>query len=884
MDPSANQYCTFDFWSQEYARYSTELQLQTELEVKTTGNRSNGVTAYLEHQIAIVKQHLESSSASSQGPRHNMAHLVDFWFEVSQFMTQVVSISKLDSLFGLIHSDHSTAVTREHVLQQSIAGFCQRLNTAYVTLDDISAPLQLSFLYLRLGLRLAIYDSSRVSDGLGSISRALVLSPSVRSASMLCEQHLTDTHVPGSDGVSYLLLKIAATALEASIGVDPATHIQSVNLIYEQVVRLWQIDRTREEEAEKASQSLYRSSRTEHDAVQDSEVEEKEFLALFPDFDIPLDMEPTAVHIDHPPTLVEHSHIQQIYELHIHLVASIGLTPVDSPALAKLFLQHRQALLQRVVADNANTLPESLDDASFSYQLILLHGRLGELQHQSKADTRPYNFYLDANVPEIRKATAVVEALDRRLERLIHSWPDQMVLHHLKERCDQILCLNLHSPVAKVLSSLEQLLLQTEDWELYANRENNLKDHRGALTSLIVEWRQMELACWRGLLETQAIQFETGVSDWWIRLYNSLVFGLLDAVVRDGVDAYLDELVPLIDSFIKASPLGQFQRRLELLQSFEAFLRRLVSLKTTEQAGALHRVLRILHITRTYYSQYLPRVMGSLSSQRKVLEKEVVDFIKLASWRDVNVQALKQSAQRTHRQLYKNIRKFRDIMRQPVGELLKSEQAGDSEQTPIFAQQLTQDSNMNTPIFSPRLSIGTLPTHLQELSRTFQRFQALLATRIEPFIRSRSSDHVEAFAGEVIATAKSLSALSVPANIPKERREKQLKGILVRKRKAWSDLLKELKRIGFATNVKPEVLECQQSERWIREQPIMPGLKCGFFDVTKVDHYFQRLRGLFPELRAAISGHHSDLQTRELQRGTMLLESGFSMALGARAQ
>ncbi|THH20578.1 hypothetical protein EW146_g790 [Bondarzewia mesenterica] len=891
LDPSASRRCTFEFWRQEHLRLSTELQLQVQLERRTTGNCTNTLTIYLEHELDIVKQHLDESAAPFEESRHDVTHLKEFWSEVSQFMTQVASSAKLDSLLGLLHSGDSASNTREHVMQQSIAGFCQRLDAVYADFEDISSPLQWAFLYLRLGIRLI----SRAhllhhNDGAGIVAGALVVSPSVRSATMLRSQPIVDVQIPGLDAVQSLILSMAATTFELSIGIDLDSLIESLHLVYEQAVRLWQIDRTREEEANKASQSLYRSTRMEHDSILDSEMEEREFLALFPNFENTFDPDYDASHTaHHTPTLIDSSSIQKICDFHL-LLWQAGSATRDSLETSSLFSQNRNLLLQSIVAAHLETLPGDLDQASFAYQLSLLNERLSDLRKQSRV-TRPYNFYLDANVPEVQKATAVVEALDQRVESLTQEWPDQMVLHHLRERCVQVLCLNLKSPVAKVLAALEQLLLQTEDWELYANRHNNLKDHRHALTSLIVEWRQLELSSWRGLLETQAALFEDGVSEWWFRLYDALVRGLLDVVegVPDhgpgSLDTYLGTLVPLVDDFIKTSPMGQFQRRLTLLASFEYFIHRLVDSKTGEQANALRRIARILHATRSHYIQYLPRVLASFTSQRSVLETEITGFIKLASWRDVNVQALRQSAQRTHHQLYKNIRKFRDIMRQPTDELLRSERAGDLDSVPTFTfSQLAKHVDIEKVNFPDRVVLKSGPAHLQDLSRTFKKYDSLLATRIESFILSCPSHSVEALAADVINTAKSLSDLSVPSDVPKERKEKQLKGILVRKRKAWSDLLKELKRIGFAVNVKPEVSERQRNECWIREQPVVLSPRPDPFDVSKVEHYFHRLQSLLPEVRAALSGHHPDLPTRELQRGVLLLESGFSVALGVRAQ
>ena len=51
------------------------------------------------------------------------------------------------------------------------------------------------------------------------------------------------------------------------------------------------------------------------------------------------------------------------------------------------------------------------------------------------------------------------------------------------------MCSSDLSPVAQVLAALERLLVQTDDWEEYANRDNSLKLQQNKLIALIIEWR-----------------------------------------------------------------------------------------------------------------------------------------------------------------------------------------------------------------------------------------------------------------------------------------------------------------------------------------------------------------------------------------------------------
>jgi midasin len=273
-----------------------------------------------------------------------------------------------------------------------------------------------------------------------------------------------------------------------------------------------------------------------------------------------------------------------------------------------------------------------------------------------------------------------------------------------------------------------------------------------------------------------------------------------------------------------------------------------------------------------------------LSGQRGELEKEIQALIKLASWKDVNVQALKESARRTHHHLYKIIRKFRDVLRQPIRERLQPEAAGGSDTIPL-AQMNDVFPIVPLPpslIFPDHLSFNP-SEHVRDLERTYGRFVTLITDRIQPFLTAHADNAVDSLATQLITTARALSEETIAATST-EKRQKQAKALLVRKRKAWSDLLKELKRGGLSANLRPEVLKHQSDALWVREQPVMP---MGAFPRTspeKGEVYFHRLCGLMPFLRTRLFSHHPDLTARELQRGVMYLESCYSIALQSRTR
>ncbi|KAI0754666.1 midasin [Daedaleopsis nitida] len=873
IDPAVTQQCSHAFWSGQIALLEAELDLAHEYETRTTGNKDSPSIRYLEDLVEAQKLR-RSGETPLHSSRFDVARLHAYWTEVSQFLEQVVSSTKVDGVIAALEAGELSAAMREQVIQESTAAFTHRLDEVYGHYADISMPIQLALLQLRLGLRL-VSDATSIDHVIAdnaSLAGALLSFPSVQ-----CFEALATVPSQQSSNISFgfVLWQLASIVSEIECGVELQSQLPQVELIYEKSLGLSLVEKARKEEEERQAQSLYRHKTEVNGLATDAEIEEQEFLALFPEFEDLLgpSTTTTAPSSTNSLDLIKPTDVKRLATLHQRLFEGHGASTVNFKN------EIRTSLLHDLFINRVAHLPEILDQHSRPFQIAHLLDRLEVLHGATRTATSPFNFYTDCNVTETRKASDVLQRMIARLVSLVREWPEQMVLQHLKDRCEAIIRLDLFSPIAKVLSAVEHLLLQMEDWEMYANRENTLRAYQHELANLVVSWRRLELTSWQGLLLTQALEFADGASEWWFRLYEATVRGVDAASAEEengakgAVAAYLEGLVPLLDSFMTSSPLGQYSARLHHLRAFERY-----SLHLGKRSDASNRAHRVLHFTTAYYAQFLDEVDASLSTQRQALEKEIRNFIKLASWKDINVHALKQSAQKTHRQLYKCVRRFREILRQPVNSHLVPGTAGseDTSTFPLPALHLFTDVSHLPPLSD------TQPDHLLHLDKTFRNFQHIIQGRAASLIRSISPDDVEDLANEVITTLQSLVTSSPPVSATAEQRAKFHKALGVRKRKAWSDLLKELKRIGLNANVKPEVLEQQSNARWLREHPLIEPTKESMGPVEKIEVYLLRLTKLLPDLRTSLGNHHPDMGTRDLQRGTNMVASGFSLAIDAR--
>ncbi|KAF8827835.1 hypothetical protein HHX47_DHR4000508 [Lentinula edodes] len=839
IDPAAVQNHIFEFWSQRAASLTKEYDLHSELEQSITGNIENGVTAYLRTSLDAAQEHLANRPTAVFSRDVTRLHML--WSEVLQFQEHILSPTKLDALISDLKTGDRSADLREQVIQRSIVGFMQRVQTVYAEFDDIIFPIYYAILHLQTGLRI-LKQGSILNPVTESAVTALTGFPAIRSAqASVVPQNIGV--VPGLQVFQRLLISMAAISLERTSGVEIKCHMSLIENTYEQASRLWHIDQSKEEEYQKASESLYRQNHTVHAMESDAEIEEREFTQLFPSFENVLsDDAPSSgnLNMSSPTHQISETDIKHFVHLHNVLFSGEGFT---ASSYRSVQLTNLPALLTSMAM-----FTDTLDYNALPLCISLLAERVEETREPSKQPSEPraiYNFYADANIHETRKAIKVLTKTKERLHTLIEEWPDQMVLRHLKERCDVILALDLRSPVAKVLAALEQLLFHTEDWEVYANKENSLRDSRSELIELIVEWRRLELNCWQILFAAETKTFEDGVLPWWFRLYDAIIRGPLDVLENaigstTELSAYLDDLLPLLDDFIRGSSIGQFRVRLQLLKSFGDLCYHLKTIHSGLKAETLERILRIVNATVGYFMAFSSSVAAELSTGRATLEVEIRNLIKLASWKDVNVHALKQSAQRTHHQLYKLIRKYRELLRQPVSSRLENFSKSSKDEDSVHEHRQLEIAKAPDPTFPGTISDISAPTHLVNLG----------------------PDVVEAFAVDIIVTSKELSSFSLPPSLSAERREKQQKALLTRKRKAWSDLLKELKRAGFAAHVKPDVLLQNQSTRWIREQPLLIGTSD--FNFEKIEMYWNRLNEEYALIIECVEFLRATIRTMDL--------------------
>lgn len=873
IDPGVRRGLQGEVIAEHLALVKEELAALMAKEMNLKGKTDSRLVADLMGRASVLEKEEESLGPNLKRAS-DVLKLSYLFNEVQAFLSDLYDRKHMCSLISALQDTHVQAMSRERDFQLGSSAFIQRLSTTYSEMSDLIHPVVTAVLFGKFGLRLIARDTQLHGSRPDFTVPLAVTFPLAHGVKQL-QKLSVDSPVDQATGVPTELLAASAYLYELNTKQSRIYYIPRLAQRLDRLYQIWSAIRLREQQEAQDAESLYRVKKTDIEVLSDEEQEAKEFAELFPQYE----------------DVGAEDALPKQKELHLNKVNQKGFQPSHVASFNALIRQvfgqsssTSSPLFKQILDEtlHANFDPiafdERLDSSSLAFQISTLHRRLADIR---TSPSQP-NFYLSPNEPEARKAHEIVVRLLKRLHVLIDEWPEQMVLVHIRDRCERILTLDTRSPVAKILTAMEQLLIHTEDWEAYANRENSLSTFRDGASKLIIEWRKLELVSWTRLLDDQAEQYASEDNEWTLRLYGALIHGPISS---NDAGKHLEDVLPMVSTYINSSTYGLFTPRLDLLSCFQ----RMASELSIHHA-VLAKVAIMLHNVIANARLFESRISDAMASQRAVIDKAIKDFVKLASWKDVNVFALKASAQKSHKALHRSIRKFRDVLRQPIAPLM-------SELNGIIPQEAPVSSEPPSPFF---INISTLtsrslkdrekaspdvPDVLIRLEETLDRY-GQVHLKLRDTITGATASLVDSMAVDIIETASTL-AKQTPSTLTKEN-EKVVNNLASRKRKAYADMLKALRASGFSQNVRADQMSRQQSTVWLASQlPVSIECLPPSFDTTgaaKVENYHHRLEVLMSAMRAAFNGHNPDIASQDLQRGIGFVESIYASSLNERAR
>ncbi|KAJ2842133.1 hypothetical protein J3B02_005669, partial [Coemansia erecta] len=282
-----------------------------------------------------------------------------------------------------------------------------------------------------------------------------------------------------------------------------------------------------------------------------------------------------------------------------------------------------------------------------------------------------YDFYKHPSTSEAVLLKPIVTGIIARAKFLLDEWPEHAVLQQILDMSLRLLEFPVTTPLAKLLAGLELLHQRAQDWQAFASKEVAI-DELHDVARLIVRWRQAELNSWPHLLRAQELEFARRPNEWWFSLYASLV-------VPETAD--FSDLVAAIDQFMQGSPAGEFRGRLNMLCAFAGHRLSLLIAQSQERKQPLEHLQQSdcvygpLTNAIDYYAQFAPCIEEHLERSGKPVRKDLAQYVKISSWKDVNPAALRASAQKTHRHLAKCVKMWREALSQPIFQIIQMQQA-----------------------------------------------------------------------------------------------------------------------------------------------------------------------------------------------------------------
>ncbi|KAI2471676.1 midasin, partial [Annulohypoxylon bovei var. microspora] len=815
-----------------------------------TGQSTNLRCELLEEEIAALGP-LPSAVETVYRPQDSELPKIQ-----AEFKSLLNAILKLDiGPLLLQHCSGSEVATQQlHVIHENVSRIGFRLKQKYRAYEDIVSPVINMIHCLELGLYLGREASSQIPGHDSSSSQLLHLAPFLGG-----KLELSVTPSIWSHNFEFLNYASMVTAVESSRGLEAIKQntFQAIHSLYDQWTQKLEADQKAAET--KQSWYRYRGGFTEEEAA-----EQEAFDELFPSFD-----ENDEHHRAEKPKIGD-ARALAIKLARVH--KDIFLTPRDAPesiiSLNKLFATKMSADIDHTIVDK-NLLP-----ATF----LALDEKLQEIG--SDTCSVDYNFYTNRNLPEARKLVSLANDTRARFRQLqqVDEIGHLQPLTDVVSSCDKVLQLEHSDPLAIMISKVEQLHTFVYEWQFggWASKTYGVLAQYNQLTDLLVSWRRLELSTWGKLFDMEVKKSEDDASSWWFIAYQAIIaVPLALAQAGEDLSQHASGLLKELETYFSLAAVGQFGSRLGLLKQLHKQLQLLAT-----DYPSMSLIQDGLQNFITFYSRYTKAVDDKIRTGRSPLERQMKDVLLLASWKDTNIAALRESARKSHQKLFRIVRKFREVLGQPMKPIIEGglpdEVLGETETAEIQAKTASIDQDA-IELCSQSVAGWTDDyRRMANVQRTTDIMNRL--SRI-PEASLDASEAIEYFLSNLESSA--LELRKETPSVLNDENKTLVKHLKSRKRKLFAETLKEARQMGIPYNLGTDALSRQNALPTVLALSEALDLQ-SFKGLEGTEYYFHKMLDLAPRVRAAFQDHSDDLTAAEIDRSIGFIEGLIHIALGQR--
>jgi midasin len=753
---------------------------------------------------------------------------------------------------GDISSNEETGLILDNVRQIQ-----QRLLTNYREYDDLTVPVIWMTKCLDLGLELVRLESHQTSQLEPSSSpKDIILYMASRTPFLggtlgsflqpLDRRHESQRHGNFDPRLHYL----SAICVANNAGLRPFDthgHRYSVLNAIQKLYQEWkaQLGRDQEETAKKARTFHYRGQGDGDTS------EEEEINAMFPTFQ---DGAPIPDSSSHPATVDSRESAMKL----ANIIACMNMPSDQQNILEDHVLETTLQISKLSVRINKNLTFNAED---FTGGVLLALDQASKSIESASISTDTYNFYTDPNIVEVKKLQEIIDQTKVRFREVQSAWPEHATLKEVLGCCSELLAFKHTEPVAKFLTKAEKLHGFIYEWQSIASREFSASNIYDRLTDQLISWRRLELSAWAALLDNEDKKAKDDAKSWWFIAYETIIAMPLDLVnSENGLGNYAEELSSTLESFLLATSKGQYGARLQLIKDLQRFSEKIA----LDNPGLVPVNEAVAHFL-AYYSRFEDSVVKNVNTGRLKFEKDLKEQIKLASWKDTNISALRESARRSHHKLFKIVRKYRAFLAQPI-DVSKVEvpqnhsiaaPTKELDTAPLIVNQYALQLCSNTAEIWDRR-----PARFRDPERTAISMLNLYQSSLPAF---SAAHKIDSFTSELVEAMRFLKK-QTPVSLNEQNKD-VVSHLKSQKRKLLADTLKDLRNMGLRSNLGTEALSKQNSlAKVLAATPVLAS-KLMSSQPRETDTYFHMFLNQVLQARQATRDHSDELAPHEVVRG-----------------
>ncbi|KAI5949267.1 hypothetical protein KGF57_004866 [Candida theae] len=780
---------------------------------------------YLESTLKNLTDATEPETPKVYRGEGSIDGLIDEW---NAMMESSLNFESICNLLNDIESRSSSARSKLNLFQNNLSKFSQRMKQNYLLYSDLNDIL-LGYVYaLQFGFELVMFENEKSTSAQFSkdwlMNTVEMLNPEVMGSEFANAQAFAkklNVEDPIAEEVMSFFMVLGFTE-------NGSPNVDVVGGAIKSLYYRWSLRKMREEQEIAQSESMFKYK------DQEDHVEE-DFQRLFPDFEEVVDLKMTGM-----------SKINEFEEIYRDIAVAYvdnyarGIK-LDASALTKrgsVLFGKLSSYNLKTGFNNSSALSAVLNAAIQSNDDLTL-------------PSKSFHFYKDSNPSEVQKAVKIISTVHLLTKKMLEQWPEHATLRNIAFSTSEFMAFPIGLPLGRFLSKLEQIYTYIAEWQKYSSSQTSLAPQYTQLTDLMVSWRKLELSTWKSLFDHEEFACGEKIGSWWFHLLEVIMIPILEK--RDDQDQVVN-ILSALNVFMSKVSFGEFKFRLSLLKAFK---------NHGLQLHYTHPITTALDSFIKFYSQFGSIIEEELTSKRSKLQKDIDEVILLASWKDVNIDALKQSARKSHNSLYKIVRKYRDVLSSPVQPIIEQG----------LSQSLAECEVVSLPAiehFDGKESYGALssiatwnqrPQRLQDISIVERNFKVYLER-----VKTEELPSLLDFAMETARAADTLR--NETPKVLNEGNKKLVNALKTQKSKLLSDTIREIRQSGLKTSMREDILATQKSVNLIIANSSSFN---GFLEGC--DSAYFRILDLLPRLRAAVGSPCDDVPSADLEKGLSAAEN-----------